>query len=254
MSVEGQALLLQIEAIINRVSSSDNIQPNTPSDSSALQNSIQYVFDRPDIDINNPVQILGTIILKINSGNINEDVEKKIREILTSQEFREKVLNIKGSNSIKEDLEEAFKQKLDPKVKKVTLPKHTKKAAEIKKVKPTSLRGLNGKFYSIANLQIILNQRLHDVIKRNMGKGNARSILNYRTGRFARSAEIKKLTLDKQGVVNTFYTYMKYPYQTFEPGYKQGKPSSRDPKRLIDKSIRQIAKEIVTNRMKAILV
>lgn len=254
MSVEGQALLLQIEAIINRVSTSDNIQPNTPSDSTAIQNSIQYVFDRPDIDINNPVQILGTIIIKVNSGNLNADVEKKIREILTSSEFREKVLNIKGSNSIKEDLEEAFKQKIDPKVKKITLPKHTKKAAEIKKVKSNSLRDLNGRFYSIANLQILLNQRLHNIIKRNMGKGNARAVLNYRSGRFANSVEVKKLTMSKDGAVNAFYTYMKYPYQTFEPGFRQGAPSSRDPKLLIGKSIRDVAREIVTNRMKAILV
>lgn len=254
MSVEGQALLLQIEAIINRVSSTGNVQPNTPQDSTAIQNSIQYIFDRPDIDINNPVQVLGTIIIKVNSGNLSEDVEKNIREILTSKEFREKVLNIKGSNSIKEDLEEAFKQKLDPKVKKVTLPRHTKKAAEVKKVKSTSLRDLNGQFYSIANLQVLLNQRLHDAIKRNMGKGSAKSILNYRTGRFAESVGIKRLTLDKQGAVNAFYTYMKYPYQTFEPGYIQGQPASRDPKKLIAKSVREIAAGIVSNRMKAILV
>ena len=61
-----------------------------------------------------------------------------------------------------------------------------------------------------------------------------------RTGRFAESARITDMVQTPQGFPSIGYTYMKYPYQTFEQGYAQGSPD-RDPRRLIDFSIREIA-------------
>jgi hypothetical protein len=40
---------------------------------------------------------------------------------------------------------------------------------------------------------------------------------------------------------------MKRPYQTFERGYKQGN-EFRDPRRLIDKSIREVAKMYIHSK------
>lgn len=111
---------------------------------------------------------------------------------------------------------------------------------------------------NLATLQILLNRHLQDVISANMGDqgypGGQRRILNYRTGRFAASAKVERLSESRAGLITAFYTYMKNPYQTFEPGYKQGSPKSRDPKLLIAKSIRDIAATIVGNRMRAVLV
>ena len=47
---------------------------------------------------------------------------------------------------------------------------------------------------------------------------------------------------------------MKNPYQTFEPGFQQGLPKSRDPKLLIARSIREIAAEQVANRLRSVSV
>jgi len=47
---------------------------------------------------------------------------------------------------------------------------------------------------------------------------------------------------------------MKNPYQTFEPGFRQGSPTSRDPKLLISQSIREIAASKVGNRLRAVLI
>jgi hypothetical protein len=79
--------------------------------------------------------------------------------------------------------------------------------------------------------------------------------LVYRTGRLASSVRVTQMNLTREGQVTAFYEYMKRPYQTFERGFKQGN-KYRDPRRLIDKSIREIAElyihkkfELKTRRM-----
>ena len=107
---------------------------------------------------------------------------------------------------------------------------------------------------SLISLQTLLNTHLQDVISANMGAGNATSILNYRTGRFAASATVERMSISREGMISAFYSYMKYPYATFSQGGKQAEPPSRDPKLLIAKSIREIAATKVANRMRSILI
>ena len=72
--------------------------------------------------------------------------------------------------------------------------------------------------------------------------------LNFRTGRFASSVFVTDVTRTPQGFASIGYSYMKSPYQTFEPGFAQGSPQ-RDPRKLIDKSIREIAVQLVETRL-----
>lgn len=235
MSNEGAKLLVHIEKLIKKAGLTQG------------SSDITYEFDRPDIAIDK-VRVLGIIslLVKAESG-----IEEKLKKFLQSPEFTSQVIQIKGSNSIQEDFEEAFKQTIEG--KKVALPKHSKKGPQ-----KAAVRDKEGKFASLINLKLLINSKLHDRIKANMGKGSARSILNYRTGRFAglfgNSAEVRSLAVDREGTVTAFYTYMKYPYQTFEPGFKQGAPASRDPRILISKSIRQIATSLIKNRLRIIPV
>ena len=64
--------------------------------------------------------------------------------------------------------------------------------------------------------------------------------LEYQTGRFAEGDEKPQIVRISQTVGSPLasYTYQKYPYQTFEPGWKQGDPG-RDPRRIIEESIRE---------------
>lgn len=123
--------------------------------------------------------------------------------------------------------------------------------AEVRKER-VAVRDLKGQYYSLVSLKDYLNTNIFNQVRKNMGKGNAKSILNYRTGRFARSVQVDKLLLDKDASIMAFYTWMKMPYETFSPGFKQGYPISRDPTKLIDKSIRELSKNKVKNRLKAI--
>lgn len=106
----------------------------------------------------------------------------------------------------------------------------------------------------LSSLLLYINNELAEKIKENMGGGNSRSVLNYRSGRFAKSAEVERLTLGRGGLITAYYTYMKYPYATFSEGGKQSSPRSRDPKLLISKSIREIASKHVGDRLRAVVV
>lgn len=149
-------------------------------------------------------------------------------------------------------------KKLNSSVKKaVSELKATKsKLAQTKSkvVNTQRLRGARGQFYSLASLQTLLDSRLVEIVKKNMGSGSRRDILNLRSGRFAESVKTTKLTQSREGTITAFYTYMKYPYATFSEGGAQSVPKSRDPKLLITKSIRELAATKVATRLRAVLV
>jgi hypothetical protein len=105
---------------------------------------------------------------------------------------------------------------------------------------------------TVPNLLALINTQLQDVISANMGDGNSRNVLNYRTGRFASTVNVEYLSTSREGMISAFYSYMKNPYATFSAGGRQSKPSSRDPKLLISKSIRQIAEQVVSNKLRAV--
>lgn len=71
--------------------------------------------------------------------------------------------------------------------------------------------------------------------------------LRNRTGRFRRSAQVTNVLVGPRGGVEAEYTYMKMPYQTFEPGYAQGS-TYRDPRKIIGESVREIAQKLTGNR------
>lgn len=99
------------------------------------------------------------------------------------------------------------------------------------------LAGLNAASsrLSLRSLIPMLNQRLPEIVRSNMGQ-NGR--LHNRTGRFAESTEI--VDIGDNMVIS--YTYQLAPYKVFE---RQG---SRDPRDLIDISIRELAAGIIRER------
>lgn len=164
--------------------------------------------------------------------------------------------NMKGSPSLSEDVEKTIVELLDPKKKTTKKKSHTSTTDKAKKVKtksskrrslktpqtrnkPTRNSPARSPLYLIAEF----NKRLPQQIQKNMQS----PALNYRTGRFANSVNVTNVTQTPQGYLSFGYTYQKGPYQTFEPGYAQGSVD-RDPRRLIDKSMREIAVELAIGR------
>jgi hypothetical protein len=132
---------------------------------------------------------------------------------------------------------------------KVQLPTTKEVIANVPK-----LSGSNQSATNLTSLENLLKSAIADTIKKNMGKGNRRDILNLRSGRFAESVKIESVSRGRSGMLSVYYNYMKYPYATFSAGGRQSNPRTRDPKLLISGSIREIAQKSVSDRMRAVLV
>jgi len=100
---------------------------------------------------------------------------------------------------------------------------------------------------SLGYLIAIFNEQLPRTVAKNMGAPR----LQNRTGRFAQSVRVSDIAITPQGYPSVGYTYQLNPYQTFEPGYRQGYKQGapdRDPRKLIDVSIREIATQFAMGR------
>lgn len=107
---------------------------------------------------------------------------------------------------------------------------------------------------NLSSLLVLINSNLQNVISANMGGGTEKGVLNYRTGRFAGSAKVERLSESRAGMITAFYNYQNNPYQTFEPGFAQGTIASRNPRLLLSTSIREIAATKVANQLRAIKI
>lgn len=99
---------------------------------------------------------------------------------------------------------------------------------------------------NIKTLLGIMNSRINDVVAKNMGPPR----LENRTGTFAGSVRITDVTQTRQGHPSIGYTYRKDPYQVFEASSgTRFSSAARDPRPLIDASIREIAAQFALGRL-----
>lgn len=97
---------------------------------------------------------------------------------------------------------------------------------------------------NLQDLMFFLNQKLHDKIQENMGKGGSKKVLNYRTGRFAKSAKIKQIIPGREkNTIIARVKYMRDPYGVFEPGRSKLSSPGRSPAKIFGRSIRQLLQE-----------
>jgi len=184
-----------------------------------------------------------------------EDVKKALRDALKSlktdwpgQKSSSSVLDIaaiellktakkrgaKSKNTIKLD-SKPNSSSIKTKLKKPSPPKPTVAAQTLGSLDLPKIV-LKESPVSMQNLIPMLNQKLPELVKSNMGKNGA---LHNRTGRFAESVEVVSISGDG---LNVGFTYQTDPYAVFE---SQGR---RDPRPLIDVSIRQAAAGIMNVR------
>jgi hypothetical protein len=205
------------------------------------------------------------------SKKLDEALAKAITETLTDQKFLEIFPNVSASKTLIEVVtdqivsalkgitikpyasEKTLKDKISTPSLSIKIPPIKIKTPKAKS-QGITLRTQSGQFYSLASLQQLINSLLAKTVKENMGTGTRSDILNLRTGRFAESAKVERMTQSRDGMITAFYSYMRNPYGTFSQGGRQESPKSRDPKLLISKSIRQIAELQVRNRLRAVLV
>jgi len=92
----------------------------------------------------------------------------------------------------------------------------------------------------------MINKKLSSTVRKNMGSPGFQN----QSGRFANSVKVQDVNMTKQGHPSFGYTYAKNPYQVFEVGEGAAPWATpqRDPRKLIDKSIREVAAELAIGR------
>ena len=174
----------------------------------------------------------------------SQPVDERLAETL----INEQILNgILGSKRVK-----GKKYKVDKGKGKTTARSKPKKPRRTKGVSPilrapkarkdTSRNNQENQFSQVRLLGV-LNSQLPDVVRKNMGD----PALNNQTGRFASSVKVTEIANTAQGFPSIGYTYARDPYETFEAGNRQGS-LERDPRSLIDRSIREIAASFAIGR------
>jgi hypothetical protein len=207
------------------------------------------------------------VSFQLGKENIGVDaaMEKAVKKNFENfvKQLTPKMFNMKGSSSMEEKLTRVIVEPFDKK-KTIKVTSKSKKAAlktkhkakatsKSKKIKAGAIKsGGNiekariravASNFSTIKLIGLLNRDLPKVVAKNMESPG----LTYRTGRFAASVRVTDVITTPQGFPSVGYTYMKNPYQTFEPGFAQGDPN-RDPRNVINQSIREIALQLAIGR------
>jgi hypothetical protein len=194
-------------------------------------------------------------------GGMFADIVKGSMDSFTRDLGNMDITDLRGSRTIPEDLEEMIASTIDPKKKytkkktKGTAISTSKKKApaktarkRLKKIKQRTAGKdqRNNQAISVTGLLTMLNSRLPDTVAKNM---NAPGLEN-RTGRFASSVRVTDIQSTRTGLPSIGYTYRKNPYQVYESTSGSKFASvKRDPRTLIDQSIREIAKDMVQIRL-----
>ena len=97
-----------------------------------------------------------------------------------------------------------------------------------------------------ASLINIINRKLPDQVAANMGAPG----LVYRTGRFADSAKVINVETTREGYPSIVFDYQRNPYDVFDrtKGKSPWNTPARDPRALVDKSVREIVQEMAIGR------
>ena len=191
----------------------------------------------------------------------SDSIIKMMPELSASPTIKEFIVNSiiltlqgKSSTSIKHSIKVSNIGNI---VTNISASNNVLKSSKIKipnKTNPTIRKYTVMPAPSTVNLQSLLSANIAEQVRKNMGTGDRQDVLNYRTGRFANSVTIERLTTSRAGMISVYYNYMRNPYGTFSQGGQQEVPRSRDPKTLISKSIREIGASAMYNRMRAVLV
>lgn len=177
---------------------------------------------------------------------------KKIAEFFENTD----ISNLKGSPTIPIDILDIITEQLDPK-KKPKKRKRGRKPQNRKLQSTTTAKPIKKKISSVKTkarkgvasdpfrLMALINKELPDTVRKNM---KAPALVN-RTGRFADSVRLTDVVQTPQGFPSFGYTYARNPYEVFEMGSGNVRATpERDPRKLIDKSIREIAAQFAIGR------
>lgn len=197
--------------------------------------------------------------LSANERRVLDDIRGALNNVdfanLGGSDSRVEIETKKILKSFENGLKIGKNLKLEKANTKIEFSQHNKELSLLPKIKTgrtivadnLGIKGTKSRKISSAEstiaLAALINQKLPQTVMANMKP----PALQNRTGRFAQSVRVTDVMQTPRGYPSIGYTYRKNPYQTFEMGQKQGS-KDRDPRTLIDRSIRQIAAQLLVGR------
>jgi len=228
--------------------------------------TIEY---QADVDLLSGIN--GSIELEYEFGPLNQEkgkvsafIGELFKDLIQEENKRvEKffenidITGLKGSPTLEEDILDAVTEAIDPKKKKKKRKRGSSaknsiaKAAstrvtkkKLKRVRSSNIK--KGVSSSPLRLIGVINKELPNTVRKNMQAPG----LENQTGRFAESVKLTDVIQTPKGYPSFGYTYQKNPYQVFEMGTGQAPWATpeRDPRKVIDRSIREIAAQFAIGR------
>ena len=250
---------------IEGINISQALQRDIDIVSGSAKQSVKYSYE--DAKINRLKGTVGGLLM----GQINALFDIDAEDIITKNNIN--VLHHSGSQTFMEDIKDGMiKRAMNTKARPTSKIKSKKKQktkiktdadkqkaklnraiAEFKRstkannsVTQRSSKATGKGSGQLASLIQLLNAKLPQTVAENMGPPG----LEYRTGRFASSVRVTDVNQTAQGYPSIGYTYQRNPYQVFEMGAgdQRWATPERDPRKLIDRSIREIASQLAIGR------
>lgn len=287
-TVQERKSLLALYTVVQQIDKLDTREKIQGVDKDYLIDKVREIAEKgPDLriewkkDVNVVKGISGSIVVEAEftdlnqfkgrlaawAGEIFSDIVQNRTDKFTNYFQNIDISQLKGSPTLVQDAEALvmstisdFKKNKNIRIysenKAKPTPTKTRSSYKSKQVKSANLS--NRKRLRQANPYIdkqeqeplnyfsflaILDKRLPATVMKNMEY----PALENRTGRFANSVKAVDVIRTPKGFPSIGYTYQMDPYQIFEPGGRMGS-TERDPKRLIDRSIREIASEYAMMR------
>lgn len=224
-----------------------------------------------DVTVRGRLKKRYTPILSSQDSILNAEDAKSEKKALQSlrraiEKEYSKLASIEGSPSLKDAVHSVtlynltnkgkrpHKSKVKPSAKvtskgrgkassKVTLNKQVNIISGAGAIEPAIVKATTG----VSNMPLFLLGVLNEQLPRTVAKNMHDPRLNNQTGRFAGSVRVLDIVPTNQGFPSVGYTYQREPYEVFETGNSKGN-IHRDPRRLIDASIREIAAQYAIGR------
>jgi hypothetical protein len=179
------------------------------------------------------------------SDSIKERKDKKVRRVTTDPFKKTKNKNIKVLSKTSTKEKSSSTKKAKKKVKPKVVGKATTLNTVVRTRKTRKNRQPRSTTTDLLRMIGLINKKLPETVRKNMQEP---ALVN-RSGKFASSVQVTEINQTAKGYPSIGYTYQKNPYQVFENGsagnWSNGK---RDPRDLIDKSIREVAAEMAIGR------